>query len=132
DEIVSVWSEKTAYMEPNSVARMLLVPGGVRLEIERKIPVKLASKRSFSSLLPVGKYRDIIGAELKYVEDGLIIDKVKEGGPFWQAGISRGDMLLLINGTDIKYMPFEKITGIFDECAGSNVEVLVKREVVLW
>jgi C-terminal processing protease CtpA/Prc len=127
DRIVRVWGEMTAYMTVDEVGVLFLSPGEVRFTIERTASPLLSTVKSLFS-----GYGKIIGARLRLIKKGIVIEKLRQGGPFARAGILSGDLLWRINGKNTRYMPLSEVLGMIREDQGKTIEVDVRRDVTLW
>lgn len=132
DKIVAVWSEMTAYMDVGEVSSMMLVPGEVRLEIERTTFPTLSYAKSWIYRLLFSSYKEAIGAGLELYTKGVIVKDIFEGGPFQEAGIANGDLVYRINGKNTRYIPMKRIVETLMADQGKQVEVVVRRNVTLW
>jgi C-terminal processing protease CtpA/Prc len=127
DRIVRVWGEMTAYMTVDEVGVLLLSPGEVRFTVERTVSPLL---RTAKSLFPW--HSKIMGAHLRLIKKGIVIEKLRRGGPFAQVGILSGDLLCRINGKNTRYMPLSEVLGIIKKDQGRTIEIDVQRDVTLW
>ncbi len=127
DKIVRVWGEMTAYMTVDEVGVLFLSPGEVRFTIERTVSPLLGTVRS---IFP--RYGRIMGAHLRLIKKGIVIEKLRQGGAFAQAGMLSGDLLWRINGKNTRYMPLSEVLGMIRTEQGERIEVDVRRDVTLW
>ncbi|MGB2600287.1 MAG: PDZ domain-containing protein [Candidatus Omnitrophota bacterium] len=132
DKIISVWSELAAYMDAEEVADMLLKSEECKLVIERLATPKLSSNGSRLNNVLANGYEKIIGAKLKLVKKGLIVENVAPGGPFESAGIEKKDMVYRIKGKNTRYMPMRQVIEIIKNNQNKEIEILVRRDVTLW
>ena len=127
DRIVSVWGEMAAYMDAREVGQMILLPGEVKMTIERSVRPHLGSSAALFS-----RYRSIIGGKVGLKKKGITVMKVKPGGSFDSAGIKKGDILFSVDGRLTRYMPMEEFRNIVRENQNRDIDVSVRREVTFW
>lgn len=68
-----------------------------------------------------------IGISVSAKGDEPRVVEVYEGTPAQQAGLRPGDVLVRINGQNVKGMPLDEMTGLIRGSAGSQVEIVVRR-----
>lgn len=127
DKIVSIWGEMTAYMDAREVGQMLLLPGEVKMIIERSVRSHLAS-----SVALFARYRKIIGGKFSLKKKGIIIVAVTPNGPFDRAGIKEGDLLFSIDGRLTRYMPIAGLKNTVRKNQNKDIDVSVRREITFW
>lgn len=132
DRIVSVWGEMSFYAQPEEVAEMMLRPGQTRMVIERALTPKLTFPGRVGFILPIENYRPMLGAELKLTKKGIMVVRVFPNGPFSKAGIKRGDLLHRVGAQNTRYMPIKDVIKEFTENEGTEIEVVVHREIIIW
>lgn len=78
--------------------------------------------------MTTGKYAGI-GAVVRYIkkEDRVAINEPYEGTPAQKAGVKAGDVILSIDGVDIKGMPVDKVTTMLKGTPGSSFVLKVRR-----
>ena len=78
--------------------------------------------------MTTGKYAGI-GAVVRFIkkEDRVAIDEPYEGTPAYKAGVKAGDVILTIDGVDIKGMPVDKVTTMLKGTPGSSFVLEVRR-----
>lgn len=78
--------------------------------------------------MTTGKYAGI-GAVVRYVkkEDRVAISEPYEGTPAQRAGVKAGDVILSIDGTDVKGMPVDKVSSMLKGTPGSSFVLKVRR-----
>ena len=78
--------------------------------------------------MTTGKYAGI-GAVVRFIkkEDRVAIDEPYEGTPAYKAGVKAGDLILTIDGVDIKDMPVDKVTTMLKGTPGSSFVLEVRR-----
>ena len=69
-----------------------------------------------------------IGAEIKLVENDVIIGKVFENSPSEKAGLKENDVLLKVDGNSIKGMSLVKISNIVKGNSGTIVTLSILRD----
>lgn len=132
DRIVAVWSEMTAYMDEGDVLNLLLVPGEMRLVIERTTYPVLSHAKSWGYRILFSSYKEVIGASLKLYKRGVIIRGVSLRGPFGEFGIEEGDLLYRIGSKNTRYMHISRIVDFIMANQGRRIEVVIRRDVTLW
>jgi C-terminal processing protease CtpA/Prc len=132
DRIVSVWGEKTAYMDPEEVAEMMLSPGEVKFVVERATNAMLGVESQVKWLLPIASYRAITGADLKLTKAGVVMDRVFPDGPFAKAGVRQGDFLCRVGGKNTRYMPLKEILSVLKDNQGKPLEIVFQRGATIW
>jgi len=127
DILAAVWGRFTDYMPEYDVARLLLKggPGEIRLTIERDIVLKKGQKRP-------GKYSDIINATLKMLPNGLTVLSVKPDGVGWKIGLKKHDLVIAINGSGTRYMPFDEVVQIIEKRENDIIEFTIRRAATIW
>lgn len=78
--------------------------------------------------MTTGKYAGI-GAVVRFVkkEDRVAISEPYEGTPAQRAGVKAGDVILSIDGTDVKGMPVDKVSSMLKGTPGSSFVLKVRR-----
>lgn len=78
--------------------------------------------------MTTGKYAGI-GAVVRYIkkEDRVAISEPYEGTPAQRAGVKAGDVILSIDGTDVKGMPVDKVSSMLKGTPGSSFVLKVRR-----
>ena len=132
DRIVSVWGKKTAYMDVNEVAYMLLEPGEVKLTIEREYFVKIPGNLSLTINPFISKLSRLIGAKILLKKNGFVVAKIKKNGPFYETGIKNGDRICYIEGKNVRFMPYADIQKLIVDSRGDNTAFVVRRNVSFW
>ena len=59
--------------------------------------------------------------------EGLLVTKVNDNGPAWEAGILAGDVLVLVNGQDIRGMDVNATADLVRGDAGTFVDITIER-----
>lgn len=133
DRFQIVRGEMAAYMDVNEVADVLLVPGEIRITIERTVFPEIAVVGgTLLDKVNFARCKKSIGAVLEFKKDGLTVKAVNSEGPFAKAGIKDGDILHRINGRNTTYLFIQKVEQIIRESEGKKAEVVIKRDVTLW
>lgn len=132
DRIVSVWGEMTSFMSAEEVARLFLMPGEIRVVIERSVQPFLAYSKGFFRGILYPAYRGIIGASLKLYKRGIIVRGIIPRGAFSSVGIKDGDLLFRIKGKNTRYLPLPEVVRIIERSQGEEIEVVIRRDVTLW
>lgn len=132
DRIVSVWGEMTSFMEPEEVGRLFLMPGEVKLVIERETYPTLSHSEGLLRGILYPAYRSIIGASLKLYKRGIIVRNVMLEGAFSKAGIKEGDLIFRIKGKNTRYLPLPKVIEIIERSQDEKIEIVIRRSVTLW
>lgn len=78
--------------------------------------------------MTTGKYAGI-GAVVRFIkkEDRVAINEPYEGTPAYKAGVKAGDVILSIDGTDVKGMPVDKVSAMLKGTPGSSFVLKVRR-----
>ena len=78
--------------------------------------------------MATGKYAGI-GSIVRFhkKEDRVVISEPYEGSPSMKAGVKAGDVILSIDGKDVKGMPTPKVSSMLRGEAGTTFELRVKR-----
>lgn len=132
DRIVSVRGEMTAYMGINEVAEILLIPGEIRVTIERDISLKLNPVTSLFDKIPFNKYKQILSAELSLKKYGVMFQNLKERGIARAAGIRENDLLFRMNGLNIRYVPLARVVETIENNQAREIDLIIRRDVTLW
>lgn len=132
DRIVSVWGEMTSFMGAEEVATLLLMPGEVKIIIERTAFPRLAYSERFFKRFLYPAYRKIIGSSLELDKKGIIVRDLIPDGAFSKAGIKDGDLVFRIKGKNTRYLPLPEVIKIIEVSQGEKIEVVIRRGVTLW
>lgn len=78
--------------------------------------------------MTTGKYAGI-GSIIRYKksEDRVVIGEPYEGSPSDKAGVKAGDVILSVDGMDVKGMPVEEVTKLLRGDAGTRFVLTVRR-----
>lgn len=78
--------------------------------------------------MATGKYAGI-GSYVRFhkKEDRTVISEPYEGSPAQQAGMRAGDVILSVDGTDVKGMPVDKVSDMLRGDAGTKLTIKVRR-----
>lgn len=78
--------------------------------------------------MTTGKYAGI-GALIRYIkaEDRVAISEPYEGTPAQRAGVRAGDVILTIDGKDVKGLPVDEVSDRLRGEPGSSFELIVRR-----
>ncbi|MGB2630752.1 MAG: PDZ domain-containing protein [Candidatus Omnitrophota bacterium] len=132
DRIVSVWGELTAYMDEEQVAGVLLESKECKLVTERTLTPRFSMSSSIMGNIFTNGYMGIIGARLKLLKKGVIVESVTPGGSFEMSGIREGDVLHRIRQKNTRYMPMRDIIAFIKDNQNREVEIVIQRDVTLW
>ncbi|MBD3426148.1 MAG: PDZ domain-containing protein [Candidatus Omnitrophica bacterium] len=127
DRIVSVWSDNTGHMDAREVGQMLLLPGEVKMTVEREVALRLNSSRALFA-----RDKKITGATFRLEKRGIVVSSVVDGGPFDKAGINKGDLIYSIDGERTRYMPFKRFYQTIRDNQKKRISVTVRRQIEFW
>ncbi|NQU95433.1 MAG: PDZ domain-containing protein [Candidatus Omnitrophica bacterium] len=126
DTLISAWGRFTDYMSKENVSRLLLESlGEIKIDIQRDVVLK---KESPAAIF----YKDIIGGKLDMLRDGLTIVDLKEGSPGQEAGLSKDDLIIAINGASTRYMPLSDAIKIIENKKTGAIKFTVRRDATIW
>lgn len=128
DAIAAVWGRLTGYMSLKEVIDYIMDKASpeIRCTIERtvRVPVK-GGVNAFSGP------NELIDASLSMELDGLTVARTKEGGSAQEAGIKPGDLVVSIDGSSTRYMPFKKAVEMIRAVRGA-IALTVRRDTIIW
>lgn len=129
DIIVAVWGRLTGYMSLEDVMKVLLEKPSLEIKcmVERDVVVRLNPERNVISSL-----KDISGASFTMLFDGLTVSDVVEGGPAFDAGLAKGDLVVSIDGKSTRYMPLKKAVAIMRGTKNGYIHFKIRRELLIW
>ncbi|MDD5439497.1 MAG: nickel pincer cofactor biosynthesis protein LarC [Candidatus Omnitrophica bacterium] len=116
DAIASVWGKLTGYMRLDDVTA--LFTRGENLELKVQVDRKLKVEPKV-----------ILPSQLSLVFDGLTLKAVREESQAYQDGFRDGDVILAIDGKNIRYTPQAEIERTLAE--GPHV-LVIRRELTIW
>ncbi|MBL7157363.1 MAG: PDZ domain-containing protein [Candidatus Omnitrophica bacterium] len=126
DTLISVWGRFTNYMSKERVSRLLLESlGEIKIDIQRDVVLEKESPTA-------GFHKDIIGGKLDMLRDGLTLVDLKEGSPGQKAGLSKGDLIIAINGASTRYMPLADAEKIIGNKKTGAVKFTIRRDATIW
>jgi hypothetical protein len=132
DRIISVWGKLTAYMDLEEISSMLLLPGEVKLTLERSVPVFIPEQRNVLSGFLRDEIAEALGADIRLDRYGFMLYDLGRNSVLKQAGIDKGDYLSFFDGKDLKFVPFDKLNQMVRDNRGQQVDLTVRKTVTFW
>jgi C-terminal processing protease CtpA/Prc len=121
DTLVAIWGKLVGYIPLEEVTETLLEKNSLetKIELDRNINVNVESDGS-------------IGATLVIKFDGLTVFAVKDGSGAFMAGLEPNDLIMQINGESTRFMPLKRANEIIKGSKGGQVNLTVRKEVIMW
>lgn len=127
DIIVSVWGKLIRYMDLRDVYGLILHSGASEIKLALARPKTIALRRNH--IFRGAEY--MLGARLSVAFEGLIVNVVEEDGPFYKAGINKGDRITRLSGVTTMYMPLETVYKSIEDMKDDILYLDIQREAVL-
>ena len=129
DTLVSVWGKLAGYLSLKEILDLLISRSAIEIRcvIERVYDVPLNQNKTVMS-----GSEDLIGAMLVMEFDGLVISGVTDGGAAHEAGIRKGDHVMMIDGKPTRYMPLKKAIDLIKSARSDTVKLTIRRKATIW
>lgn len=129
DAIVSIWGRLCGYMPLEDIVSTLLEKPSVEIKcgIERTVAVQLNPDRNMLSSL-----KDITGSLFRMEFDGLTISEVREGGPAFEAGLIKSDLIVAIDGKSTRYLPLKTAISMMHNTKNNTITFRIRRGLLIW
>lgn len=116
DVIASVWGKLTGYMRLEEVAELLLKTENLelRLQVDRELNIPA---------------KTIQPAELNLEFDGLTLKNIAKGSAQYEAGLRSGDLVIAIDGVNIRYTPLNEV---MKKLNAGQCRLVIRRELTIW
>ena len=124
DRLAAIDGRSLRYLSLDAVRQKFLSPrySSFTLEYERDCPLmKTGFEKEFTEF----------GLELKLEREGVVVQKVAEGSPAARAGLKEHDLLTVVNGGSIRYLPLAKLMKTIQGAKDDTVMLSVRRSALL-
>ena len=111
-----------------TIQRILLGRSGgrsIRIKIQRRVVILRGTKYWFQNIFK------LIDAELNFIDNQLIVSKVKKDGRASLAGIKNGDIVINLDKIKPEYLVGDNLEKYIEGEEYSKLELIIERDVIL-